>query len=87
MDDSAFTSNFLDQTEFKLLEVPQAAVYQLGRPAACARGEVVLLHQGNLKSARHGIQRDTGTRDTAANDKKIKRFRTKAVYQLIPESK
>ena len=56
------------QPEFQLLEVAQAAVEHLRRPARRARGEVARLDQRHLEPAGGGVQRAPGTHHAAADD-------------------
>ena len=64
----AFPQRLVDQLEVELLQVPQAAVDELARPARRARGQVARLHQGHPQAAGRGIQGGPGPRYSSAYD-------------------
>ena len=57
-----------------VLEVAQAAVDELGAPAARAVGEVAALEQRDRQPARGGVERDAGARDAAADHDEVDRL-------------
>src|SRR5690606_15584720 len=85
VDNSAFASNLLDKSEFKLLQVPESAVDQLGRTAARAGSKILLFHQRNLQATRSCIKGNTRTCDATTDNEQVKFFRPHAVQQLIAE--
>src|SRR5882672_6356530 len=67
----ALGERFGDEAELEVLQVPQAAVDQLGRGRRGRRGEVALLDQEHLQAAAGGVARDTRAVDAAADDQEI----------------
>jgi len=61
-------------------EVAKAAVDELRAPAAGAEREVVLFDQRNTEPTSHGVESDTDTGDSAADDQDVNRI---AVRQLL----
>ncbi len=59
------------QTEVEQLEVAKPAVDETRGSRAGARGEIVLLDEGDGQSAERGVARDPGSDDPAADDKEI----------------
>ena len=68
---AALLERLLDQPEVEHLEVAEAAVHELRRPAAGAAGEVALLDEGRGESAGDGVQRRTGTHDARADHQNV----------------
>ena len=54
-------------------QVAQAAVDELGAPAARAPGQVAALDERDAQPARGGVQRDAGAGDAAADDEEVER--------------
>ena len=63
-----------DETEFLLLEVPKAAVHQLGGLGRCARSEVAALDQRRPETPTGGVERDARPGDPAAHDDEVERL-------------
>ncbi len=70
---ATFVQGFVDQVEVAVFQVAQAAVDELGRETAGAGGEVALVDQSDAQAAQHGVQRDAGAGDAAAEDEQIER--------------
>jgi hypothetical protein len=67
------------QPELQLLQVAQAAVDQLRRPAGRAGGDVARLDQRHGQPARRGVERGTGPGDAATDDDHVEPLRAQAV--------
>ena len=63
----AFLHRLGDELEVELLQIPQPAVDELGRPTARARSEIVLLDQRDTKAAQARLARDARARDSTTN--------------------
>jgi len=70
----ALVQGLADQPELQLLQIAQATVEQLGRPAGRSRGQIPRFHQSYLETASGGIQRCTGTDHTATDDDDVELF-------------
>ena len=67
----AFPQGLVDELEVELLQVPQAAVDELARPAGGARGQVARLHQGHPQPPGRRVQGGPRARDAAADDQHV----------------
>ena len=70
----ALGQRFRDQPELVLLEIAQAAMYQLAAGRAGMSGEVVFLHQQDGEPAPGCISGDPGAVDAPTDDQKIVAF-------------
>src|SRR4051794_13856304 len=67
----AFARALVGDAELALREITQAAVHELGAPAAGAVCQVLLLDESHRQSAGDGIERDADTRDAATDDEHV----------------
>jgi hypothetical protein len=58
----------MDEAEFMLLEVAQAAVHHLGGLRGRARREVATFHERGAQPSRGRVQRNAGSGDASAHD-------------------
>jgi len=62
---------FPDEAKLAGLEVADAAVDQLGRAAACSRGEIASVEEDHAEAAEGRVPRDRGTLDAAPHDEEV----------------
>src|SRR3954449_4194197 len=67
----AFDQGLAHQAEFVILEIAQAAMYQLGGPGRCPAGQVVHLAKKYGAAAARRITRDPASVDAASDDREI----------------
>ena len=70
-EDLALAGALVGDADRALGEVAQAAVDELGAPAAGAPGEVLALEQRNRQAARRGVESDARAGHPAADDKDV----------------
>ena len=70
-EDRALEQRLAHQAEVEVLQVAQAAVDELRRPARGARREVLALDQGDAVAARRRVERDAGAGDPAPDDDEV----------------
>ena len=70
----AFPQRLADQPELEHLQIPQAAVEQLGRPGRGAGGQVPRLDQRDGQPAGDGVERRAGADDAAADHHDVERL-------------
>ena len=70
----AFGRRLAHERDLALLEITQAAVDQLRRPAARAGGEVAGVDETDGETAQRRLARDTGPGDAAADHQEVERF-------------
>ena len=80
----AFPQRLPHQLEVALLQVPQAAVDQLARPARRAGGEVTGLDQTHPQAPGRGVQRGPRAGDAAAHHQDIERARGQLLQRCGP---
>ncbi len=68
---ATFVQCFVDELEIAVFQVTQTAVNELRRKTARAGSEITLVDQGDAQAAQHGIERDAGTGDAAAENEQI----------------
>ena len=78
--DMALTGALHGDADRALREVAQAAVDELGAPAARAPGQVAPLDERDAQAARGGVQRGAGAGDAATDDEQVER---RAVAQRL----
>ena len=66
-----FVQGLVDETDVAVLEVPQTAVDELGALRRGPAGEVVTLDERGAQAPCHGVERDAGARDPAADDEHV----------------
>ena len=69
--DLALGERFVDEPDFLLLQVADAAVHELRRLRRRARREVALVDERDAQAARRGVERDAGAGDAAADDEHV----------------
>lgn len=69
-----FNTRLADEAYVSLGQIPQAAMEQTTRPATRTGSHVVLFGQANAQTTHGGVAGDSGTDDTAADNKQIERF-------------
>ena len=72
---ASFGERLVHEGEVELVEVAQAAVDELGRPARGAAGPVAHLDDAGAQAARRGVQGDAGARHPAADDEDVEALR------------
>ena len=78
-----FPQRLLDELEVALLEVAEAAVDELARPARGARGQVAGLDQTDPQAAGRGVEGGPGAGYAAADDKHIERPRRQPPHRFV----
>ena len=71
--DLSFGQRLVDEPDFLLLQVSDAAVYEFRRLGRRARRQVTFLDESNAQSARRGIERDARAGDPPADDEHVER--------------
>src|SRR5438309_926098 len=82
--DLAFAHVAAHEAEIEELEVAEAAVDEPCGPRGRARGEVRLLDEGDLESAKGGVARDARSDDAAADDQEIDGAVGERPHRLVP---
>ena len=72
------------QAELELLEVAQAAVEHLRRPARCARRDVASLDERHPQSAGRGVQSSADADHATADDDDVELLRAEPPPRLLP---
>ena len=66
-----FVQRLVDEPDVAVLEVPQTAVDELGALRRGPAGEVVALDERGAQATCHGVERDAGAGDPAADDQHV----------------
>jgi hypothetical protein len=69
--DGPFAAHLGHQLEFKLLEVAQAAVHQLGGTAGGAGGEILHFHQPHVQAPGPGVEGNARAGNAAADHEQV----------------
>ena len=67
----ALTQGFIDETDLRVFEVPEPAVYQPARPAGRRVAHIALIEQTGPDATGCSVPCDAGAVDTAADDDQI----------------
>ena len=69
--DFAFPAGLMDQPQFEMFEIAQAAMDQFGGATAGAGGKILFFDESGFQTARGGIERDSGAGYTPADDQDV----------------
>ena len=81
---AALVEGLAHQADVEVLQVPQAAVDELARPARGAGGEVALLHQRHGEAATRRVERHATAGDSSADDEHVEVLAGEALQLALP---
>ena len=84
--DLALGERLADEPELVVLEVPEAAVDELGAPRRGRGSEIVLLDQEHRQAAPGGVARDPGAVDAAADNEQVEGSRVYWHGGILPDA-